>query len=132
MKTVVTRFTPGTELKSQIIKLAKAHGITAGYVVTCVGGLTEVICRMSGATPTKQDIRQFKGHFEIVSLVGTISTSGCHLHISFSDEQGKVFGGHLKEAIVDPTAELVLGVEENLTFNRQLDDQTGFKELRLS
>ncbi len=132
MKTIVTRFTPGTELKSQLTKLARAHNITAGYIITCVGGMTEVICRMAGATPSKQDIRQYKGHFEIVSLVGTVSSNGCHLHISFADEQGKVVGGHLKEAIVDPTAELVLGIEEKLTFDRHLDHETGFKELRIS
>lgn len=132
MKTIVTRFTPDTELKSQIHKLATAHNISAGYVITCVGGLKSVICRMAGATPDKQDIREFNGNFEIVSLTGTVSANGCHLHLSFSDKQGKVQGGHLKEAIVDPTAELVIGVEENLNFNRQLDDQTGFKELTIS
>lgn len=38
----------------------------------------------------------FKGHFEIVSLVGTVDPDGQHhLHISISDADGNVFGGHV-------------------------------------
>lgn len=132
MKTIITRFKPGSELKSQIQKLVKAQRVQAGYIITCVGGLQYAVCRMAGATPNQQDIRTFSGEFEIVSLVGTVSTDGCHLHIAFSDRDGKVHGGHLKEAIVSPTAELVIGVEEHLTFERKRDEQTGFKELHIS
>lgn len=132
MKTIVTRFKPGSELKSQIQKLAQAHRIQAGFIITCVGGLQYVVCRMAGATPQRQAIREFNGEFEIVSLVGTVSAGGCHVHISFSGRDGKVQGGHLKEAIVHTTAELVIGVEEHLTFERKLDKETGFKELFIS
>ena len=37
-----------------------------------------------------------KGHYEIVSLVGTIDPDGQHhLHISISDSEGATFGGHV-------------------------------------
>ena len=47
---------------------------------------------MANANVTKT----YEGHFEIVSLVGTIDPDGQHhLHISISDAEGDVFGGHV-------------------------------------
>lgn len=85
---------------------------------------------MAGATPTAQDIRTLKGDYEIVSLVGTVSVNGVHLHMSFSDSDGIVRGGHLKEGtLIHPTAEIVIGVDENAEMRREMDEETGFAEL---
>lgn len=85
---------------------------------------------MAGAKPDAQDIRTFKADFEIVSLVGTVSTNGTHLHMSFSDNEGTVRGGHLKEGtIVHPTAEIVIGIDEDVVMTREMDEETGFTEL---
>lgn len=35
--------------------------------------------------------------FEIVSLTGTLSRHGAHLHIAIADFQGNVVGGHLMD-----------------------------------
>lgn len=124
------RLTPGLDIKSELEKAVKTNGITSGYVATCVGSLHEVTMRMAGAKPDKQDIQTLSGHFEIVSLVGTISTKGTHLHISVSDEKGNVVGGHLKEgSFVTTTAEVVLGYDETVVFDRVVDEETGFEEL---
>lgn len=67
------------------------------------------------------------------SLVGTISINGTHLHMSFSDREGIAKGGHLKEGtIIHPTAEIVLGFEDEVEFKRELDEETGFTELVVS
>ena len=68
---------------------------------------------------------------EIVSLVGTISGGG-HLHVSLADSTGKLLGGHLLELTVDTTAEIVIGDCSSLSFDRVLDDTTGFHELTVS
>lgn len=52
---------------------------------------------MAGAKPDQQDIRTMNDEYEIISLVGTVSVNGSHLHLSFSDKNGDVMGGHLKE-----------------------------------
>lgn len=70
--------------------------------------------------------------FEIVSLVGTLSPDGLHLHASLSDEVGAVCGGHLVRATVHTTAEVVVGVSHMLRFAREMDPATGFKELVVS
>ncbi len=130
MKTFAFRLRPGQDLKRSIETFVHEHQLRAALVVTCVGGLRQVTMRMAGATPDKQDIRRIQEDFEIVSLVGTISPDGSHLHLAISDREGRVLGGHLKEgAIVDPTAEIVLGELEDTAFTRKMDEETGFEEL---
>ena len=71
---------------------------------------------------------EFKGYFEIVSLTGTVNTKGgkhySHLHISAGDESGRVFGGHLNEAHISATAEVVIRMI-NGEVDRFYDDTTG-------
>ena len=130
MKTISFRLKPGADLKNSIEVVVAEHSIRAGFIITCAGGLQQARVRMAGAKPDSQNIQTFKADFEIVSLVGTISISGTHLHISFSDSKGNVIGGHLKEdTIIYPTAEIVLGIEETVEFVREMDIETGFKEL---
>lgn len=77
-----------------------------------------------------QEIREFTGPFEIVSLVGTLSGDQGHLHISLSDAQGHMIGGHVVGGLyVFTTAEIVIGECSDLTFTREYDDCTGFLEL---
>jgi predicted DNA-binding protein with PD1-like motif len=72
----------------------------------------------------------YKGHFEIVSLVGTLSTNGSHLHLAVSDSTGRTIGGHLLDGnIIYTTAELVVGVLEELDFRRETDPVSTYKEL---
>jgi len=69
-------------------------------------------------------------NLEVDNLHGTVSINGCHLHISVSDVNGTVFGGHLKDGcIVRTTCELVIGILDDLTFDRKPDPETGFDEL---
>jgi predicted DNA-binding protein with PD1-like motif len=130
MANLAFRLKPGMDLKKEIEAFAVAHELKAGFVVTCVGGLQQVTMRMAGAKPEKQDIRTRTADFEIVSLVGTTGPDGSHLHIAVSDSEGRVTGGHLKEGtIIHPTAEIVLGEMADASFERHMDDETGFAEL---
>lgn len=130
MKTIAFRLKPGADLKQSIEAVVAERNIVAGFIVTCVGGLEQAVVRMAGAKPAAQDIRTYAGDYEIVSLVGTVSVNGVHLHMSFSDSEGVARGGHLKEGtIIHPTAEIVIGYEEGVTFTRELDEETGFDEL---
>lgn len=130
MKMIAVRLKPNKDLKTELERIVIDNGVMSGFIGTCVGSLHTVTLRMAGAKPEKQDIRTLEGHFEIVSLVGTVSTSGTHLHLSVSDEEGKVIGGHLKEgSIVTTTAEVVICYDEGIVFERVVDEETGFEEL---
>jgi predicted DNA-binding protein with PD1-like motif len=76
-------------------------------------------------------VKTFNEHYEIVSLVGTLSClDGHHLHISLSDKEGNVIGGHVfGELNVFTTAEVTIGECLDMNFKREMDPQTGFDEL---
>ena len=120
---------PGGALLKEEIEKRTAH-IKAGVLLSIVGALKNAELRMAGATPDKQVVKHFDGPLEIVSGTGTFSSDGCHIHLSVSDREGRVFGGHLKGGcVVDLTAEIVIGVFPEATFQRTHDDTTGFPEL---
>lgn len=81
----------------------------------------------------KNGIKNLEEKFEIVSLVGTLSQDGVHLHISLSNKNGDTIGGHLKGGCsIYTTAEIVIGELNNTKFSREFDKQTEFKELVIS
>ena len=65
---------------------------------------------------------------EIVSLGRTITTKDgefyAHLHMSAGDTEGRVLGGHLNEAVISATCELVLEIMDG-TVERRFDPETG-------
>jgi predicted DNA-binding protein with PD1-like motif len=66
-------------------------------------------------------------------LSGTLSSAGGNnLHISLANKDGAVFGGHVHgELNVFTTAEVIIGDCSDLVFTRELDYQSGFKELTI-
>lgn len=133
---IAFRLTKGNDLYLKLKE--KALTMNGGAIITCVGSLLQCRVRLAGAEPTNQSFKFIKGPLEIVSLVGTLSKDGIHIHISVSDPEGNVFGGHLTEgSIVDTTAEIVILDYQAATggkeiFQRLPDFQTGFKELVIS
>ena len=125
------------------------------FVVTAVGSLKDATLRLANASKKDteanvsigtsrknnnggesldeakgNDIRRWKQRFEIVSLVGTFSRDGgCHLHISLSDSEGRTIGGHLIDGDVFTTVEVVLGTADGVSFVREHDRATGYREL---
>lgn len=134
MKMVAARIDPGADLKQAIVQLAVSNQLTSAVILSASGSLKAARIRTAGAQPGTEDVRDYEGDFEIVSLTGTITRSGqAHLHIAFSTRDGTVFGGHLKQGTtVDTTVELVLASDESVVFNRELDPNTGYNELVVS
>ena len=122
------RLKPGEDLKKNIEKVVSDNNIKAGWVSTCVGSLTNYNIRFANQPTTNSG----SGHFEIVSLTGTVSTNGAHLHISISDSTGKTIGGHLSEGnIIYTTAEIVICSSNNYVFKREVDGTTPWDELQI-
>jgi hypothetical protein len=124
------RLTPGADLKAELARLTEALGLRAGCVLTCVGSLSHARLRMPGAAGEAEVYRAFEGPMEIVSLTGTLSPDGLHVHISLSGADGACIGGHLAQgSIVHTTAELVIGELTDVDFRRLPDIATGYAEL---
>jgi predicted DNA-binding protein with PD1-like motif len=122
------RLKPGEDLKQSIASYVKEHNIKAGWIVTCTGSLTTYAIRFAN----QQNASTGSGHFEIVSLTGTVSVNGSHIHISVSDSTGKTIGGHLVDGnIIYTTAEIVINESKDLVFTREKDGTTPWEELQI-
>jgi len=125
---VAFRLTPGQDLKKEIEKKVKENGWQAVAVVTCVGSLNEANLRFAN----QKEGTKIPGKFEIVSLTGTLSPAGTHLHLSVSNSTGKTMGGHLMPGnFVYTTAEIVLVILKDYVFMREIDTTYGYKELKV-
>lgn len=124
----VIRLKPGMDLKKSIQSFAEENHIKAGWMVTCVGSLTTYSLRLANQSELKTET----GHFEIVSLTGTISENGSHLHLAVSDSTGKTIGGHLADGnIIYTTAEIVIQSSNRWVFKREHDGSTPWQELKI-
>jgi predicted DNA-binding protein with PD1-like motif len=122
------RLRPGADLRAELLRVTRERGLEAAWVSTCVGSLTKVTLRYADQ-PAGTTL---EGHFEIVSLVGTVSTHGSHLHLSVSDGEGRTIGGHLLDgSAVYTTAEVVLLSSPDLRFTRPKDEETTYGELSI-
>ncbi|MBR9787436.1 MAG: DUF296 domain-containing protein [Vibrionaceae bacterium] len=126
---IAIRLTKGMDLKQSLTEIVRDHNIKAGSIASCVGCVSQLQLRLAGAKSTlvKQE------PLEIVSVMGTLTSEHQHVHISLSDEQGHVWGGHLMEGtIIDTTAELIIHSYPNLAFSREMDESTGYTELEVN
>jgi uncharacterized protein len=133
MKCLSFRLRPGQLLKEEMELRSKEHGIRAGVLLSVVGSLQCAMLRLAGSTPDQPMERVWNEPFEIVSGTGTFSEDGCHIHVSLSDGEGNLIGGHLKDGcVVKTTAEVVIGILEDVSFKRVFDKDTGFQELEIT
>ena len=128
MKVVPLRLQPGDDLRQGLEAWMGEQAEQAGCVLSAVGSLSVAQLRFAGAT----EATVIHGELEILSLAGTLSADGVHLHIAVADSQGAVIGGHLcASSLVRTTAELVIGLLPEWRFTRELDPATGYAELQI-
>lgn len=118
------RLVPGQDLMEQLQTWASQH--EAASVLSAVGSLNHANLRFAN----QSELSRIDGPLEIISLSGTLSRHDVHLHLSVSDAQGNMSGGHLKPGSqVYTTAEIVLGIYPDLIFERERDETYGYDEL---
>ena len=120
------RLRPGQDLRVELERWAREQRITAACIVTAVGSLTRASIRYAN----REQATLLEGHFEVTSLVGTLSEAGSHLHITIADGDGRTYGGHLEEgSSIYTTMEIVVGRLPGVVFTRELDPTYGYDEL---
>jgi hypothetical protein len=130
------RIDKGDEILENILKICKAENIKTAHF-RGIGGCDRI--NIQTFIQSKNDFisHEKEGVFEMVSLDGNISPDNedifLHAHAVFSYlENGeiKMIGGHLKEAFVKYTAEIILTpAVENVS--RMIDDKTGISVWKL-
>ncbi len=116
------------DLKKEISTFFKNQKINAGVIISSVGSLKVANLRFADSKVAST----LSGPFEILSLNGTLSVDGVHLHLCISDSKGFTIGGHLLDGcLIHTTCELVIAEISNTTFTRELDPVTNFRELKI-
>jgi predicted DNA-binding protein with PD1-like motif len=129
MRVVPLRFSPGDDLRLALDTWMAQQQEQAGCVISGIGSLSVAQLRLAG----QQESTTITGDLEILSLAGTLSPAGVHLHVAVADSTGSVIGGHLGAgSLVRTTAELVVGLLPEWRFCRQLDPATGYAELQIT
>ena len=128
MKVVPLRLQPGSDLRGALEAWMDEQEEQAGCLISAVGSLSVAQLRLAGAS----EATVIRGDLEILSLSGTLSRGGVHLHIAVANSTGSVIGGHLcPGSLVCTTAELVIGLLPEWRFRRELDPATGYPELEI-
>ena len=123
------RLNPGDDLRAGLqaaFNALQARGCQAACIISAVGSLSRAVLRYA-AEPQGSVLDE---PLELVTLSGTLSPDGLHLHASVADARGRMRGGHVMPGCtVRTTAEIVLALLPGWAFGRAHDAQTGFMEL---
>lgn len=126
MHTFPIRLLPGDDLRRSLEQAAVAQGWNAAFVIAGIGSLRPAAIRLAGA----DDASTIDADVEMLSLSGSLSGTGAHLHMTVADAAGQVTGGHVAYGCrVRTTAEILVVLLPGWHFSREFDARTGFAEL---
>ncbi len=130
-KVHVFRVKPGQELLGEITRYCREHNISSGVVIGIIGSVESARLNFLTELPGKYESVDYSGPLEIVCAQGSVAQQSdrpiIHIHIQLS-RQDICRGGHLAEATVFSTAEVVIG-ELDQQLRRRSDIYTGLNEL---
>jgi len=100
----------GADLRGSLEELAFQQQ-ASGFVLSVVGNMSQACF----ACPGQEQPTVLQGELEIITLQGTLSPDGVHLHLSFSDPGCQVWGGHLEHGShILKGADLLVGFLETI------------------
>tara|TARA_Y100001968_G_C19203506_1_gene641142 strand:+ start:206 stop:817 length:612 start_codon:yes stop_codon:yes gene_type:complete len=105
------KFSAGADVYSSLNQL-QIHRNLSSFIISAVGDLSKV----SFKCPLNNKPIILEKKLEIINLSGYVICEKSHLHISVSDENCSVFGGHLMTGTtVLKSLDVLIGVAPNLT-----------------
>ena len=120
------RLGPGIDLRHALDGYVFSNGSRSGFVVAGLGSLTDPVLRFAAS----EEETTVLGPVELVTISGSLSEDGAHIHVSLATAQGQVLGGHLcLGSKVRTTVELLLVQVGSFRLSREFDPETGYREL---
>ena len=120
-------FDTGDEVVSTLTKFAKEQRIAAGHF-TAIGAFSDAGIGYFDLQKKEYLKNQVNEQVEVVSLIGDIALDKgepkVHAHVVVGKRDGAAMGGHLLEAHVRPTLELVLQ-DSGEQLKRKFDPASG-------
>jgi hypothetical protein len=129
LHTLPIRLPPGCDLRREVERAVAALPERSAFVLSGIGSLTEACIRFAGAESATALVEPL----EVLSLAGSITPEGAHLHASVSTASGSVLGGHLGYGcLVRTTAEVLVAVLPEWRLWREHDSASGYNELAIA
>lgn len=133
-KTYAVVFETDDEVLGRLEAFAREHDLTASQV-TGIGAFRHAILGFFDLDKKDYERIPVNDQAEVVSLLGDITKGPdghqLHLHAVLARSNGRAFGGHLLEAHVRPTLELLV-TESPSYIRRRVDPETGLPLIDLS
>jgi uncharacterized protein len=132
-KTFAIVFDKGDEVAGGLLSFAKENKLSASHF-TAIGAFERVTLGFFERERNDYKRISIDEQVEVLSLVGDIALDGdepkVHAHAVVGKRDGTAHGGHLLEARVWPTLEVIL-VESPRHLRRELDKETGLALISL-
>lgn len=132
-RTFAVVFDPGDEVLTGLQQLAHDEQLSAASF-TAIGAFSSAVLGYFDLRARNYRRISIDEQVEVLSLTGNIALSGgrpkLHIHVVVGKVDGTAHGGHLLEAHVQPTLEVVL-VESPAHLVRRIDETTGLALLDL-
>lgn len=121
VKTYILIFTKGDEVLSGLTEFAQQHKVTSAHF-TAIGDATDARVGWYEQSRKMFKVIPISQPAEITSLIGDIAMYNgkpvVHAHINLATSDGIVHGGHLLEAHIFPTLEVVVTVVPNTMYKK--------------
>jgi len=126
-RTFVLVFKTGEQVTAPLLEFARAQDIDAASL-TGIGAFERVTLGYFEIQKRDYERIPIDEQVEVVSLLGNVARGDdgpkLHAHVVVGRKDGSAHGGHLLEAVVRPTLEIVL-VETPAHLRRRMDPSTG-------
>lgn len=107
----LVRIDPGEEIVSNLTEFCKERSIKLGSI-SAIGAVNKVEIGIFDPLKKEYYSDTLKGTYEILSIMGNITSNNnqpyLHMHITLSDNKYNAFGGHLNNAVVSSTCEVII------------------------
>jgi hypothetical protein len=126
-RTYLLVYRTGQDVMKGLLAFARMHSLTAGHL-TGIGAVSDAVVGYFDPQEKAYLRIHKKGQAELLSLTGNLALYGdepfFHVHVALGLRDGSTRGGHLFEAMVRPTVELVLTTYSR-PVRRKIDPDTG-------
>lgn len=131
-KTYVLVFATGDEVMRGLEGFAREQGLSAAHF-TAIGAFSEATLGYFAWEKKDYERIAVGEQVEVLTLAGDVAVEDgeprVHAHVVLGTRSGEARGGHLMEARVRPTLEVVL-VESPVHLRKQMDPETGLALIR--
>ncbi|VVC74787.1 hypothetical protein AQUSIP_00590 [Aquicella siphonis] len=119
----------GENLFESLLRFAREARLQSA-ALNGLGGLSDITVAYYNLDTKQYQTRLFTGMYELISLNGNISffenNPFLHIHAALGSKDYSVYGGHIMDATVNPSAEITL-IPLPGRIERAYDEVTGLK-----